>query len=137
MNIHNLDADLRVLAEKKTVLGQLDYANEAYDRIEEELHQLEDKFQENYGVYMEEVLSDIHDQYCPDNDVLLPIAYLANNYIITDNNVDVGLSEGVLVEVEDFPDHKARLVLVPSPTRIFLQIDGQDRQEVWKLDSGE
>lgn len=137
MNIHNLDADLRVLAEKKTVLGQLDYANEAYDRIEEELHQLEDKFQENYGVYMEEVLSDIHDQYCPDNDVLLPIAYLANNYIITDNNVDVGLSEGVLVEVEIFSDQKARLVLVPSPTRIFLQIDGQDRQEVWKLDSGE
>ena len=137
MNIHNLDADLRVLAEKKTVLGQLDYANEAYDRIEEELHQLEDKFQENYGVYMEEVFSDIHDQYCPDNDVLLPIAYLANNYIITDNNVDVGLSEGVLVEVENFSDQKARLVLVPSPTRIFLQIDGQDRQEVWKLDSGE
>lgn len=137
MNIHNLDADLRVLAEKKTVLGQLDYANEAYDRIEEELHQLEDKFQENYGVYMEEVFSDIHDQYCPDNDVLLPIAYLANNYIITDNNVDVGLSEGVLIEVENFPDQKARLVLVPSPTRIFLQIDGQDRQEVWKLDSGE
>jgi len=137
MNIHNLDADLHVLAEKKAVLGQLDYANDAYDRFEEELHQFEDKFQENFGDYLEEVFSDIHHQYCPDNDVLLPIAYLAKNYIITESSVDVALSEGVLVEVEDYPNQKARLVLVPSPTRIFLQIDGQDRQEVWKLYSGE
>ena len=35
----------------------------------------------NYGDYIEEALRDVHDEFCPDSEVLLPIAYLANEYI--------------------------------------------------------
>jgi len=141
MDIKALNQALLSIAEKKNELIKIDYNDEAYDNVEEELHDLEDDFQEKYGDYLEDVLQDIHDELCPDNDVLLPIAYLAKEYLIIsgDNNeitYDVKASEGVLVEVDDHPGQPTRLVLLPSPLRILLQINKQQRVEVWKAQEG-
>ncbi len=135
MNIEKLDSDLRELAEKRTALNGLGYDHADYDHMEEELHHLEDEFQGNYGEFLEEVLLDIHDEYCPDNEVLISIAYLATNYIINESGVDVDKNQGVLVDIDDYPGQKTKLVLIPSPTRILLQVDGKTREEVWKPDS--
>jgi hypothetical protein len=69
IDIKKLDEDLTALVKAKIALSKLTYADKDYDKIEEELHDMEDDFQENYGEYLEEALADVHDEFCPDNDV--------------------------------------------------------------------
>ncbi len=140
MDIKALDRELAALVEMKNKLSVLDYSDENYDTIEEELHDLEDDFLENYGDFIEDGLNDVHDEYCPDTDVLLPIAYLANKYARKGKNgegtiqYDVDINEGVIVEVDDYPDTLCKLVLVPGPTRLILNINNKGQQVVWKAE---
>ncbi|MEL7001138.1 MAG: hypothetical protein AAFN93_00230 [Bacteroidota bacterium] len=131
MNIQALDNDLVVLVEKKSHLSNLDYSDETYDQIEEELHDLEDKFLESYGTYLEDAFHEVHDEYCPDTDVLLPIAYLPNKIAKKDDEYVVGPKEGVYVEVDDYEGNDTKLVLLPRPTRILLQINTTENEVVW------
>ena len=114
MDIKALDKALQEIVKKREELGKIDYNNPKYDDLEEQLHDLEDAFQDNFGDYVEEALQNVHDQYCPDNDILMPIAYLG---------------KGVFVEADKFPGKETRLTLVPGPTRIVLSI-GKDKNEV-------
>lgn len=137
MDIKALDRELAALVEMKNKLSVLDYSDENYDKIEEELHDQEDDFLENYGDFIEDGLNDVHDEYCPDTDVLLPIAYLANKYIKKGKNedgstqYDVSIDEGVIVEVDDYPDMLSKLVLVPGPTRLVLNVKNKGQEVVW------
>jgi hypothetical protein len=116
MDIKALDKALTEIVKKREELGKIDYNNPKYDDLEEQLHDLEDAFQDEYGEYLEDALQDIHEKYCPDNDVLMPIAYLG---------------KGVFVEVDQFPGKDTRLMLLSTPPRIILAI-GKDKQEtVW------
>ena len=133
MDKSKLDFDLRIIAEKITALSGLSYSDKEYDHIEEELHSLEDEFMHNYGEFVEEAISKVHKQHCPDNDVLVPIAYIANEYIFKDDTVEVSSGQGVLVDVRDYPGKLVRLALVPSPTRIMLLVGDDIKKEVWKL----
>jgi hypothetical protein len=139
MDHKNLDASLISIIEKKTQLSALSYDHKDYDKIEEELHDMEDQFMESYGDYMEEALDTVHEKHCPDNDVLLPIAYLAHNYKKLGTNpdgtplYDVNAKEGVWVDVDKYPDKDTRLVLIPSPTRIVLVVDGKTKEVVWQV----
>ena len=135
MDIEQLNKELVQLALKKNELIWLDYNNEEYDRVEEELHTMEDDFQEKYGDYLDEALSYVHDEFCADTDVLIPIAYVANEYKVDEGNFDVDTNQGVLVDVDEFPGKSTRLVLVPSPTRILLIVDSNTREEVWKAEA--
>lgn len=138
MDIKNLNKELINIIEKKNALSTLNYADEAYDNIEEELHDLEDDFLEKYGPFLEEALHVVHDEYCPDNDVLLPIAYFANKYIQKGQNADglpvyeAPVNEGVIVDVDDFPEKICRLVFVPNPLRLIMNVDKGAPVEVWK-----
>src|SRR5690349_10253617 len=114
MDIKALDKALQEIVKKREELAKIDYNNPKYDDLEEQLHDLEDAFQDTYGEYVEEALQEIHDQYCPDNDILMPIAYLG---------------KGVFVEADKFPGKETRLTLIPTPTRIVLSI-GKDKNEV-------
>lgn len=129
-----LDQDLTNLVEKKILLSETDYSDQAYDKLEEELHDLEDAFLEKFGDYLEDALHEVHDEFCPDSDVLLPIAYLPNTVHKNNGSYSVEFNEGVFVEVDDYAGKETKLVLLPQPTRIILQID-QDQQEiVWKAE---
>jgi|SRR5690606_24108377 len=138
MDIKNLDRDLAALVDIKNKLSTLNYNDEEYDEIEEKLHDEEDNFLEKYGDYLEDALSDVHDEYCPDTDVLLPIAYLANKYEKgekTENGMvkyNVGPQEGVIVEVDDYPGQLSRIALVPGPTRLVLNVQNKGQEVVWK-----
>jgi hypothetical protein len=136
-NIESLDKALVKLVEKKNMLSQLNYNDTNYDQIEEELHDLEDAFIDEYGDYLDDVLADVHDELCPDNDVLLPIAYLANKYVKKEDNGQVSYHAadgGVLVDVDEYPDKLTRLVLVPKPIRLVLQIGKNHEEQVWKAE---
>ena len=115
-------------------LEALTYDSPDYDNLEEELHELEDDFLEKYGDYLEDALIDVHDEYCPDTDVLLPIAYLAKKYIKKDTNFDVlDDGQGVWVELEDEFEHlEGHIVIIPSPLRIVLFTSKNEKKIVWR-----
>ena len=116
MNVKELDAELREIERAKAELSKLDYNDPKYDDLEEQLHDLEDDFQDKHGEFLEDALQAIHDELCPDNDVLMPIAYLG---------------KGVPVEVEKLPGKDTRLVLVTNPPRILLTIGKEKQDVVW------
>ena len=133
MDISVLEISLKSIAEKKNQLFQLDYNHQDYDQLEEDLHELEDKLIEEFGSDLEDVFNLIHDEYCPDTDVLSPIAYMAKKYDVDQKGLhEVTLDEGVPVDADDYPGKEARLVLVPGPARILLQINNSESVEVWK-----
>lgn len=114
MNVKELDADLQEIEKTNAELSKLDYNDPKYDDLEERLHDLEDDFQDKHGEFLEEVLQNVHDELCPDNDVLMPIAYLG---------------KGVPVEVDKLPGKDTRLMLITNPPRIMLTI-GEEKQEI-------
>jgi hypothetical protein len=130
MDIKALDTALQDIAKRRVELSKIDYNNPKYDELEEQLHDLEDSLQEEYGEYLEGVLQEIHDKHCPDNDVLYPIAYLAKTYQVSDKNeYSVAENEGVFVEIDDQPAKNTKLVLLPNPPRIILN-GGKEKQKV-------
>ncbi len=138
MDIDKLNQDFALIADKINELDELKYSDERYDDLEEELHDLEDDFIEEFGNYLEEAIASVHDEFCPDNDVLLPIAYFAKNYIRNQKDhkgrysYDIEFGEGVPVEVDDFPDQEVKLVLVPGPTRLVVTVGDTAKQVAWR-----
>lgn len=127
-----MDSAIQEIAKRRNELKKIDYNNPKYDDMEEELHDLEDTLQVKYGEYLEEVLQNVHDKYCPENDVLFPIAYLAKSYQISDaNEYSVANNEGVFVEVDSIPGKDTRLVIVPNPVRVILNVGKDQQQVVW------
>jgi hypothetical protein len=127
-----LDKALQEIALRRNELKKVDYNNPKYDDLEEQLHELEDDFQLKFGEQVEVVLQEVHDKYCPDSDVLYPIAYVAKSYSINDKNeFQAEPTEGVFVEVDSLPGKETKLVIVPNPTRIILNIGKDKQQVVW------
>ncbi len=132
MNLQALDASLQEIVKKRMALQKIDYNNPKYDEIEEALHDAEDTFQDEYGDYLEERLQEVHDEYCPDTDVLHPIAYIAKNYIVSANNeYSVATNEGVYVEADNYPNKDTKLAILPNPLRVVLNIDKDNQKLVW------
>jgi hypothetical protein len=131
VNLTDLERDLLSLAMKKNELAALSYDDARYDEVEEELHDLEDGFQETYGDYLEDALHTVHDDLCPDNDVLMPIAYVANRYVKAEDGSWLPAEGGVPVEVDEIPSKGTKLAIAPSPTRIVLIISPKKQQDVW------
>ncbi|MBS1951178.1 MAG: hypothetical protein OJF59_003079 [Cytophagales bacterium] len=131
MDIKSLDKAIQEIAIRRNELKKIDYNNPKYDDLEEELHDLEDALLDKYGDYLEEVLQEVHDKLSPDTDILLPIAYLAKTYSISNSNeFSVSVSEGVYVEVDTMPGKETKLVILPNPLRIILNTK-EKQQEVW------
>ncbi len=127
MNAADLNSALLKLVDKKHELAQLAYNDARYDDVEEELHDLGDSFNEEYGDYLEEALDGVHRRLRSDTDVLLPTAYLP----ATGAGAVPGPKEGVWIDSEEYPGTKIYLTLVPNPTRFLLAV-GPERKEVWK-----
>lgn len=133
MNIKELDKDIQEIIKKRIELQKLDYNNPKYDELEEQLHENEDDFQDKYGEELEEILQDIHDDHCPDSDVLMPVAYIAKKYSISaKGEYSVDFSEGVFVETEKYAGSDTKLVILPNPARIVLSISADNQQVLWQ-----
>lgn len=138
MDWTKLDQDLTEIVEKRIILSNITYADPEYDDIEEELHDLEDDLNEEFGDRLEAELEKIYVKLSSDNDVLLPSAYLANNYspLLPDANgvvsYEVKGAEGVPVESDQFDGQDVRIVLIPNPARFVMQINGVSLKDLWR-----
>lgn len=134
MDFKKLDLAVQTIALRRNELKKLDYNNPKYDDLEEQLHDLEDSLVDEFGDYLEEVFQEIHDKYCPHTDILLPIAYLAKTYSITEaNEFSVSSSEGVYVEVDSLPGKETKLVMLPNPLRVLMNVGKDKQQLVWSV----
>jgi uncharacterized membrane protein YfhO len=132
MDLKGLDKAVEEIAIRRNELKKLDYSDPKYDDLEEQLHDLEDELIDEHGDYLEQVLQEVHDKYCPDTDILLPIAYFAKTYAVTDGNeFSVAHTEGVYVEVDSLPGKETKLVMIPNPLRIVLNVGKEKQQVVW------
>jgi hypothetical protein len=138
MNLNALDKDLTAIIELRNKLSKFSYADPEYDVIEEELHDLEDDFNDAYGDDLERELEKIYAKLNSDNDVLLPSAYLANEYIplMADAkgivSYEVKGKQGVPIESEQFDGQDVRLILISNPARFVMQINGRSLKDVWR-----
>ena len=136
MDLDALDKSLVEIIKKKNELHSIGYQDPRYDQVEEELHDLEDKLMDRHGTDMEQIIQEVHDKLCPDTDVLMPIAYLAKSYVPTEGEdgnetYDVDLKEGVPVILDDYPDQLTRMVMLPNPPRLIVQVNRKKRFLVW------
>lgn len=133
MDIKELDTALQEIISKRNQLQALDYNDPKYDDLEEQLHGLEDDFQDRFGEYLDGVFKKIHEDLCPDTDVLYPIAYIAKAYAVNGSNeYVVDYADGVYVAVDKYPKKETKLAIVPNPTRIILNIEEGQQEVVWK-----
>ncbi|MEX2512172.1 MAG: hypothetical protein WD398_04640 [Cyclobacteriaceae bacterium] len=138
MDFDKMDKALTKIVELRNRLSQITYADLDYDEIEEELHDLEDTLNEEFGEELENKLEEIYVTLACDNDVLLPSAYLANKYIpmLPDSRgiitYEVQGSEGVPIESEHFDGQDVRIALVPNPVRFVMVINGKSLKDLWR-----
>ena len=136
--LQGLDEMLIELIEKRNRLSALSYADADYDTVEDALHELEDDFQDEYGDYLADVLEAVHDEICPDDEVLFPAAYVAKTYISLGPDAmgkpqfEVTFPAGVPVSADENPDKDARLVFLPNPTRLVLMFSAKKKKVVWQ-----
>jgi hypothetical protein len=132
MDVATLNTALLEIIKSRQELAAIDYNNPKYDELEERLHDLEDDFMEKYGEDLERALQEVHDEFCPDSDVLVPIAYIAKKYQVSAREeYSVTPAEGVFVEMDNYPGKDTKLVMLPSPPRILLNIGSEKQQVVW------
>lgn len=141
MNLKRLNSDLVDLIEMRNELNELDFSDESYDDLEDEIHEFEDTFNDRYGDILESVLERIHEKICPDVEVLLPTAYLAKEYFaseVEEGSFDVGPDAGILVETvlqnTKGKPIDARITYIPNPFRIVL-ITQEDIRTLWSADN--
>lgn len=138
MNWEKIDQELTEIVQQRNLLSALEYSDANYDDLEEQLHDLEDDFNENYEENLAPELEKIYAKLKSDSDVLLPTAYLANHYqeMLPDAKgsitYEVSGKQGVPIESDELGKVDLRIVLVPNPIRFVLLINGKQLKELWK-----
>ena len=138
MNWEKIDQELTEIVQQRNQLSALEYSDENYDDLEEQLHDLEDDFNENYEEVLAPELEKIYTKLKSDSDVLLPTAYLANHYqeMLPDAKgsitYEVNGDQGVPIESDELGKVDMRIVLIPNPVRFVLLINGKQLKELWK-----
>ncbi len=133
MNTIELNQALVDVLDKRIQLSKLQYSDDSYDIVEEELHGMEDDFTDTFGDYMEKAITMVHREFCSETDVLLATSYLPKVVNKVGEEYEFTANEGVLVEMDDLPALEARLLLLPSPPRMLLLTPGET-MEVWKVE---
>lgn len=138
MNWEKIDQELTEIVQQRIQLSLLEYSDENYDDLEEQLHDLEDDFNENYEEVLAPQLEKIYTKLKSDTDVLLPTAYLANTYheMLPDAKgsitYEVSGEQGVPIESDQLGKVDMRIVLIPNPVRFVLLVNGKQLKELWK-----
>ena len=129
------------IVEKRNILFTMNYNDDGYDDVEEELHDVEDDFNEDYEDFLTEILEKAHAVIKSDADILLPTAYIASFYKEEDEVDEDGakvysipVETGVYTETEDYSSETdTRIVFMPSPARLIYIVNGAMSKELWRL----
>lgn len=141
MNFKRLNSDLEDLIELRNQIHGMDFNDEAYDDLEDEILSFEDTFNNKYGADLEKILKKIHKSICPTIPNLLPTAYVASNYVQNANDAwEAGKNGGITVETIFENDNgktiSVRLLLFPNPFRIEMHY-GKTKKVAWSPDDPE
>ncbi|GAB4337130.1 MAG: hypothetical protein OHK0038_15460 [Flammeovirgaceae bacterium] len=136
MNYDEISIALSNIIEKRAELSKHSLPTPEYKNLKAELQKMEEDFLRRFGSTLHEILLDVHDEYAPDIEVLPVLQYIGKEYKKIGQNewgirYDVDYNQGVYVEVDDFLDKNTKLVLVPNPLRVILNIEDGVRQTVW------
>tara|TARA_B100000809_G_C15101634_1_gene517140 strand:- start:676 stop:1101 length:426 start_codon:yes stop_codon:yes gene_type:complete len=138
MDLVNLNKVLTDIVRLKNKLASMSYNDEAYDGVEDQLHELEDEFNEEFGEYLEDILIDLHDSLKSESDILLPTAYLAEKYVSAgedesgDALFQIPKGSGVFVDSDNDGVVNQQLLLLPTPARFAIYNNGKFEGIVWK-----
>jgi hypothetical protein len=137
--MENFDEILLKIVEKRNLLSTLNFNDRKYDKVEDDLHDLEDAFCDQFGEHMEDIISQIQNKYNPYQEVLHPTAYIARKYIVKEGEsgqklYSVTRSDGVSIESTE--KGEMRLVYIPSPSRLILT-GAHGVHEVWNVQQPE
>lgn len=108
----------------------LEAASGEYDSIRRLFEKMSSYFNAKYGMTMEQIMFEIYDELCPDDEVKPINEYLASHYQKNHEGYDAPLDEGVVVHLDDFNFKEGRLILLPNPARIVLQDPQSHHREV-------
>jgi hypothetical protein len=136
MNYDEISVALSNIIEKRAELNKFLLPTPEFKDLKLELRQMEEDFLNGFGNTLHEILLDVHDEYAPDIDVLPVLQYIGKEYKKIGQNewgirYDIDQNQGVYVEVDDYLDKNTKLVLVPNPLRVILNIEEGIRQTVW------
>jgi hypothetical protein len=119
---------------------EIENTNEAEKKLAqlEKLKHLEQDFTFNFGEQLRTILEDVYDDLCPDAEVQAPLDYLAKHYKVVSHNSKgnmyaVSHKEGIPVEVDEYGQADTKMVILPNPLRIILNIDEHSKEEVWSV----
>jgi hypothetical protein len=130
-----IDQIMADIIDTRIKLNGLNYSHPDYDVLEERLHDLEDDFHSEAEKELDEVFSELYDEYCSDNDILPLASYLSGSYIINPNvmpSIEPVAGTGISVSIEEFEGKDARLALAPFPTRIIVSVRGGAHKVLWQ-----
>lgn len=128
--MYSLNEDLMDLVEVKNRVDSLSKKSVEYDSIRRLFDKISEYFNVKYGVTMEQIMFEIYDDLCPDDEVRPIEEYLASHYEESDAGYEVGVDAGVAVHLDDFSFKEGRLILLPSPARIVLQDPASSQREI-------
>ncbi len=102
------------------------------------IRNLRSKFLEQHGEQLRSILEEVYDDLSPDSSVNPPLDYLANHYKLIGTNekgnvYDVNHQEGVPIDTDEYGENPTKLVILPNPLRVILNIDAHTREEVWSV----
>lgn len=125
MNLSKLETIMLSLADQKSQQHK-----EVSESKSPEIEALQNQLINEFGTQLEEAIFNVHDEYCPDDEMKPLVAYLPSWYIREKNNFQLPVGQGVVVEADDYPGQEVRLALVPSPTRLVLKVQESGAEEV-------
>ncbi len=132
----NAQAIDKALAELILARQQAATSSAASVELKEKLRKLENNFQLEHGENLRTILEEVYDDLSPDAELEAPLNYLANSYEVAGENelgatFKVNHDEGVLIDVDEYGDQPAKLVIIPNPLRVILNVEDNSQEEVW------
>ncbi|MCS6833949.1 MAG: hypothetical protein NZ521_10280, partial [Flammeovirgaceae bacterium] len=86
MNYDEISTMLAQIIDKRAELNQFSQTTPEYQSLRSSLKKLESEFVEKYGSQLREILLDVHDEYCPDIEVLPVLQYIGKEYKVIGKN---------------------------------------------------
>ena len=135
VNARAIDDRLIKIVEKRNALHETQHHKA---QLENELRQLEKEFIDWHGEDISAILKKVYQSHFHNEPMLSPMDYFAQTYRKIGKNIngstfDVDHSAGVAVSSSFWPGKATKIVFVPNPLRLLLNIDAHTREEVWSI----
>jgi hypothetical protein len=130
MNLSQLEEVMKSLADLKSQQHTEASEMKNLSSVSEKIQLLQDQLINEFGAVLEEAIFNVHDEYCPDDDMRALTEYLPRFYQKEGKHYVLPIGEGVLVEADDYPGQPVRLALSPNPVRLVMKVQESGAEEV-------